>query len=134
MTFPTNAPEIVNPAVIVEFEGYFEKSLGCWEWLGRRNEAGYGLFPLPLEEREFNFHGSRIDNRAAHRVSFRIYCGAIQIRHMVRHTCDNPWCVNYEHLLTGTAKDNWDDMIGRGRALGLPNHKSLKQLIPLDQL
>ena len=125
MTFPTNAPEIVNPAVITEFETCFEKSLGCWEWLGRRNEDGYGIFALPIADRERNFHGSRIDNRAAHRISFRIYNKAIPIRHMVRHRCDHSWCVNYEHLLTGTAKDNWDDMIGRGRALGQPNHKSL---------
>ena len=117
---PTNAPAIVNPALIAEFETNFEKSLGCWEWLGRRNKDDYGIFPVPVEDREFNFHGSRIDNRAAHRTSFRIYKGTIPIRYMVRHSCDHPWCVNYEHLLTGTARDNWDDMISRGRALGQP--------------
>ena len=35
---------------------------------------------------------------------------------IVRHTCDNPACINPEHLVLGTHKDNTADMINRGRA------------------
>lgn len=34
---------------------------------------------------------------------------------VVRHTCDNPRCVNPEHLIGGTQKDNVQDTINRGR-------------------
>ena len=34
---------------------------------------------------------------------------------VVRHTCDNPRCINPEHLLGGSASDNVQDMLSRGR-------------------
>jgi len=35
---------------------------------------------------------------------------------IVRHSCDNPPCVNPDHLLIGTSADNTQDMLDRGRA------------------
>ena len=34
---------------------------------------------------------------------------------MIRHRCDQPLCFRYSHLLLGTAQDNVNDMIERGR-------------------
>lgn len=54
----------------------------------------------------------------AHRIA---YCAANNktlddIRGMtVRHTCDNPACVNPQHLLIGTHQDNQDDKVLRNR-------------------
>jgi len=33
-----------------------------------------------------------------------------------RHTCDNPWCINPEHLIVGTSRENHADMVERGRS------------------
>lgn len=74
----------------------------CWEWTaGIRN--GYGAFKL---------NGKAID---AHRVSYEAYNGEIPKGKIICHTCDNPKCVNPEHLYAGTYADNVHDMIKRNR-------------------
>lgn len=75
----------------------------CWEWQSTRNLRGYGKFWL---------HG-RTD--LAHRVSYKLHKGPIPAGLQVRHTCDNPPCVNPSHLLVGTGKDNARDAIERDR-------------------
>lgn len=75
------------------------ESSQCWEYRGRRNKGGYGA------------HGSE----GMHRVAFRFWHGPIAPGMVVRHTCDNPPCVNPGHLIIGTRADNVADMIERGR-------------------
>lgn len=79
---------------------------GCFNWSGYRNNAGYGVIRL---------EGS------LHRVT-RLVCeyvhGKVPLKgEDVRHKCDNPSCVNPEHLLVGSRLDNVRDMIERGRNL-----------------
>lgn len=38
-----------------------------------------------------------------------------ELPEIVRHKCDNPRCINPEHLIGGTQKDNVQDCIDRGR-------------------
>ena len=76
---------------------------GCWFFTGTRNNKGYGRIKI---------NGVAT---SAHRVSFELHKGPITNNLWVLHTCDNPSCINPDHLFLGTAKDNNDDMIAKGR-------------------
>lgn len=76
----------------------------CWNWIPAPNKAGRGLF-------HFNYQ-----TEYAYRVSFVLHNQRdLHKGELVRHTCDNPLCVNPHHLLTGTQKDNMQDALARGR-------------------
>ena len=79
-----------------------DKSGDCWEWTAYKNKAGYGVL------------GFKTGNKLAHRVSAKLH-GMVISGLFVCHHCDNPGCVNPEHLFVGTAKDNAVDMTRKGR-------------------
>lgn len=81
---------------------------GCIEWTG--SVAGYGYGVLSFYKR----------NYYVHRLAYRLFIGKIPNHLMVCHRCDNPRCFNPEHLFLGTAKDNVQDMIKKGRAVRAP--------------
>ena len=86
----------------------------CWIWPGSKVRFGYGVI--------------RVDGKtfATHRVAFLSRNGEIPAGLLVRHTCDVPACCNPRHLLTGTHKENTDDMRLRGRSHNNPGKNSEK--------
>lgn len=54
-------------------------------------------------------------NIGAHRFSYEQFIGKIPEKYMVLHRCDNSTCVNPTHLFLGSANDNMQDKIKKGR-------------------
>lgn len=83
----------------------------CIEWPGHRNRHGYGI--ITRHEREY----------FAHRIEWMNHHGTIPDGLCVCHRCDNPPCVNIEHLWLGTLADNNRDKLEKGRARSGINNK-----------
>jgi hypothetical protein len=82
------------------------KTETCWIWTGYCNPSGYG-------EIQRGRRGEGAER--ASRISWEIHFGSIPEEMCVLHRCDNPPCVNPEHLFLGTRADNNHDMINKGR-------------------
>ena len=81
----------------------------CWEWRAARMWKGYGHFGV-----------ARDLVVRAHRFAWEVSRGPIPNGAMVLHRCDNPACCNPAHLFLGTARDNTDDMVAKGRMVPPP--------------
>ena len=81
---------------------------GCWNWTASKRYKGYGAFCYYRDD------GTLVQGRA-HRYSWEIHNGDIPDGMFVLHSCDNPACVNPDHLFLGTNQDNVDDMMRKGR-------------------
>lgn len=91
---------------------------GCWEWVGGKKN-GYGQF----DSGSFQMKARISGKRGAHQVSYEAYKGKIPEGLVVRHICDNPCCINPDHLILGTQADNVADRESRGRRKDINGEK-----------
>jgi len=92
------------------FDYYERTPAGCWEWTRGRFRSGYGA--------------AYVDGRqqVAHRVAYEIVKGPIPAGMYVCHRCDNPPCINPDHLWLGSHRENMHDAIRKGRSSKPPVH------------
>lgn len=104
--------------LIVRFINKIEKTDSCWLWIGAKNKVGYGYFQDKLTR-----------NKYAHRFSYNHFKGFIADGLFVLHNCDNPSCVNPDHLFLGTHDDNMKDAVRKNRFPKGDNHYMRKRKI-----
>lgn len=77
---------------------------GCIEWIGNKRN-GYGRI------------GYKRKLISCHRLVWEWEKGIIPINLEICHKCDNPSCVNIDHLFIGTHEDNMKDCVNKGRGV-----------------
>lgn len=84
----------------------------CQEFDGPKDKDGYGILVI----------GNRRQGKKmvrANRLAWALHNGADPVGKVVMHTCDNPSCLNPEHLVLGTTKQNVADKYAKGRNVDL---------------
>jgi hypothetical protein len=97
---------------INRFNSKIDKSGSCWNWIGSYFADGYPQFRMPS------------GTFRAHRIAYFLKTEEDPTSLVIRHSCDNPSCVNPEHLKKGTVLDNVQDRVKRGRSAVGNNHGS----------
>jgi hypothetical protein len=96
-----------------------EPNSGCHLWLASVNKGGYGRF------------GSHV---LAHRYAWEQINGPIPDGMLVCHKCDNPACVNVDHMFLGTHLDNANDRDAKNRRIALFGERHGRAKLTVDEV
>lgn len=99
-----------------------KKTSTCWNWIGYKNPQGYGRFWVNKKMVR------------TYRFSYELHFGPIQKNKFVCHKCDNPSCVNPNHLWLGTVLDNSNDMINKNRDKKARGEKNCNSKLTKEQV
>jgi hypothetical protein len=84
----------------------------CWIWQGARTQLGYPMHSLPMDIRPYICGGHSgmfsAGSKPAHRISYLISGKTIPEGYDVDHICNNPLCVNPDHLQAVSHQTNID--------------------------
>ncbi len=103
-----------TPEEAFEARTMWEPNSGCLIWTGCTDGFGYGKIKV---------NGKM---QPAHRFSYEQVNDYIPDGFFVLHKCDNPSCVNVDHLFLGTHQDNMDDMVAKDRQVTGEDHGNAK--------
>lgn len=105
--------------VIERFWRNVQKTETCWLWMGSKTNGGYGQITDDFDR-----------NLRTHRCSWEIHFGPIPDDMHILHTCDNPACVNPDHLFLGDDTSNYADSRAKNRHAHGERHGQAKLTEP----
>ena len=104
--FITEKMNQVHCSIKCRILSFVEKTeKGCWVWKGSLDKDGYGL--ISIDDK----------SRRVHRISYEAFKEKkIPFNKNACHHCDNPSCVNPDHVFIAESYENTQDMIDKGRS------------------
>jgi hypothetical protein len=106
MTYYRYDQHVQNAAT--RFDSKIDKTASCWNWLPPKDADGYGQFTLNFLGRKHVLRAHRLSWVFANKQDWPVN------KPVARHLCNNPGCVNPDHIVPGTAKENAADAVKNG--------------------
>lgn len=97
----------MSPADVARFWAKADESEYCWNWSASKSSDGYGRF------KPSGWHSSM----GAHRIAYALIHGDFDPNKHICHECDNPSCVNPNHLFLSDHAGNMLDKQKKGRGI-----------------